>query len=53
MNWRLRLRDLWQRIRKRLGFDPSLCKNCVFNNPRDCRHRTRPNATFCEDYKKK
>jgi len=49
----VRLRDLWRRAKIKMGFNAYLCPSCKWNNPRDCRHRTRPCATICEDYKKR
>lgn len=53
MNLRLRLRLLWQRLLWSLGMNQFLCTRCVYNNPRDCRHRARPRATVCEDYRRR
>jgi hypothetical protein len=53
MNVRIRLREAWRRFKLRLGIRSYLCDRCVYNNPRDCRHRTRPYATLCEDFRRK
>lgn len=52
-NPRLRLRLAWERVRKRLGLSQPLCRSCKWNNPQDCRHRKRPWAEFCEDYRRR
>lgn len=49
----LRLRENWRRLKQRLGIRSYLCDRCVYNNPRDCRHRARPYATICEDFKRR
>jgi hypothetical protein len=49
----VRLRDFWRRAKMKMGFNPYLCPSCKWNNPRDCRHRNRPYATICEDYRKR
>jgi hypothetical protein len=49
----VRLREWWRRTKIRMGWNAYLCPSCKWNNPRDCRHRTRPCATICEDYKKR
>jgi hypothetical protein len=49
----VRLREWWRRAKIRMGMRPYLCPSCKWNNPRDCRHRTRPYATICEDYHRK
>ena len=49
----VRLREWWRRAKIRMGIQSHLCPSCKWNNPRDCRHRTRPYATICEDYHKK
>jgi len=53
MNLRIRLRDGWRQLLRSLGVSTYLCPSCKYNNPRDCRHRTRPRATICEDYLRK
>jgi hypothetical protein len=50
MNLRIRLQDGWRRFKTRLGIRSYLCDRCIYNNPRDCRHRVRPFATICEDH---
>ena len=52
-NPRLRLRLWWERLRRRAGIEPPLCRSCKWNNPQDCRHRKRPFATICEDYRRR
>lgn len=52
-NPRLRLRLWWERLRRRAGAEPILCRSCKWNNPQDCRHRKRPFATICEDYRRR
>jgi hypothetical protein len=49
----VRLKELWRQAKVKLGFNPYLCQTCKWNNPRDGRHRTRPFATICEDFKKR
>jgi len=53
VNIRLRVRDVWRRVKRRLGMEKPLCRTCRYNNPRDCRHRGRPWAVICEDYRRK
>ena len=53
MNLRLRLSNLWRKVRIALGASPYLCVDCKYNNPRDCRHRVRPRATLCEDFRRR
>jgi hypothetical protein len=50
---RYRIQDAWRRFKMKLGFRSYLCDRCVYNNPRDCRHRVRPYATICEDYRRR
>lgn len=52
-NPRLRLRMAWERFRRRMGWKQPLCRTCKWNNPQDCRHRKRPWAEFCEDYRRR
>ena len=53
MNIRLRLEEQWRKILRAFGVRAYLCDSCRYNNPRDCRHRARPRATICEDYRKR
>jgi len=53
MNLQIRLRQLWRKVTRAFGADPHLCSSCRYNNPRDCRHRERPYATICEDYRRR
>ena len=53
MNIKIRLQDLWRSLLRALGIKSYLCKSCIYNNPRDCRHRARPYATICEDYRRR
>jgi len=53
VNLRVRLQDKWRNLLRALGFHPYLCRTCMYNNPRDCRHRSRPCAMICEDYRRK
>lgn len=53
MNLRIRIQDQWRKLLRSLGVNTFLCSSCRLNNPRDCRHRTRPHATICEDYLRK
>ena len=53
MNLRIRVHDLWRALLKRLGFNTYLCGSCRYNNAQDCRHRVRPRATICEDYRRR
>ncbi|MFN3649145.1 MAG: hypothetical protein ACK47B_06150 [Armatimonadota bacterium] len=51
MNLRTRAREQWRKLLRALGVNVYLCHGCKYNNARDCRHRKRPRATFCEDYR--
>jgi hypothetical protein len=52
-NARLRIRNQWDRLRRRMGVRTTLCPSCKYNNERDCRQRNRPFATICEDYRRR
>ena len=52
-NARLKLRLWWERARRRAGVNQPLCRTCKWNNPQDCRHRKRPWAEICEDYRRR
>lgn len=52
-NPRLRVRLAWEHLRRRLGWNRPLCRTCKWNNPQDCRHRQRPWAEICEDYRRR
>jgi len=53
MRLKFRLEALWRRMKEAVGGRSFLCERCVYNNPRDCRHRERPFATICEDYRRR
>ncbi|MGV3722955.1 MAG: hypothetical protein ACO1SX_18810 [Actinomycetota bacterium] len=53
MNLKIRLKDRWLQLLRSMGVNTYLCASCKYNNPRDCRHRTRPYATICEDHVRK
>jgi hypothetical protein len=42
---------LW--MKKKLGMNVFLCKNCRWDWRSACHNRERPNATWCADYQKK
>jgi len=53
MRLKFRVEAAVRKLKERLGIRSFLCDRCVYNNPRDCRHRERPYATLCEDYRRK
>ena len=48
MNFLARLRAWWVRCRCPTEF---LCDNCQYDHPAACKHRARPNAIECPDYR--
>jgi len=48
--WLQRLRAWWQRLRAPGRF---LCDSCLYDWGDACRRSERPNATICEDYKRR
>jgi hypothetical protein len=53
MNLRVRFQDKWRALLQALGYNVYLCRNCKLNDPRYCRHRVRPRATICEDFRRR
>ena len=46
-------RKLVTRVRAALAPGAFLCDSCRYDHPRSCRNPERPNATVCEDYKRR
>ena len=44
---------LWLRLRKKAGSPKLLCDTCMNDYRNACRNPKRPNATECEDYRKR
>ena len=43
----------WLKLRKKLGNPKLLCDTCMYDYPSACRNSARPNATGCDDYRRK
>ena len=46
-------RGLVSRLRAAWAPGQFLCDSCKYDHPRSCRRPERPNATVCEDYRKR
>lgn len=46
-------RKLVTRVRAALAPGTFLCDSCRYDHARSCRNPARPNATICDEYKKR
>jgi len=47
------LKNLWYRLRKKMGDPKLLCDTCKYDYHTVCLNPKRPNATECPDYKRR